>query len=78
MENENLNSLYIEGQMWESEKRGISNGQTIPKLPNFWNFDGFPNWKNSENLLIFQVVKLWKFVNFPTWKIPKISHLENS
>ena len=33
---------------------GISNGQTIPKLPNFWNFDSFPNLGNSENLLIFQ------------------------
>ena len=27
-------------------------------------FDSFSNWKNSENLLIFLVVKFWKFVNF--------------
>ena len=31
----------------------------------FLNFDSFPNWKNSENLLISQVIKIWKFVNFP-------------
>ena len=33
----------------------------------------FLNWKNSENLLVFQVVKFWKFYNFPISKIPKIS-----
>ena len=31
----------------------------------------FQNRKNSENLLIFQVVKFWKFVNFLIYKIPK-------
>ena len=31
--------------------------QTIPKLPDFWNFDIFPNLENSENLLIFQFRK---------------------
>ena len=25
----------------------------------------FPNLRNSENLLIFEIVKFWKFVNFP-------------
>ena len=29
----------------------------------FLNFDSFQNFKNSENLLIFQVVKFWNFVN---------------
>ena len=33
---------------------------TIPKFSNFWNFDSFPNFKNSESLLIFQVVKFLK------------------
>ena len=37
---------------------------------------GFPIWKNSGNLLIFQIVKLWKFpiwkfTNFPMCKIKK-------
>ena len=36
----------------------------------------YPNWKNSENLLIFQVVNFWKFFDFPIWKIPKISMLK--
>ena len=27
------------------------------KFANFWNFNSFPNRKNSENLIIFQVVK---------------------
>ena len=39
----------------------------------FSNFDSFPNWKNSENLFIFQHVKFGKF-NFPIYKIPKISN----
>ena len=38
----------------------------------------FQNLKNSENLLIFQVIKFWKFVNFPIWIIPKTSYLGNS
>ena len=39
------------------------------------NFHSFPNWKNSDNLLFFQVVKFSKFVNFPIYKIHKISNL---
>ena len=57
--------------------REISNGQTIPKFANFWNFDSFPNWKNSEILKNFQVLKLWKFVNFSISQIPKIFNMEN-
>ena len=55
----------------------ISNGGTIPKFTNFWNFGSFSQWKKSENLLIFLFEKLWKFVDFTIWKIPKISNLEN-
>ena len=29
---------------------------------NFWIFDSFPNWKNSENLLHSKSVKFWKFI----------------
>ena len=59
------------------QKCGISNGQTIPKFANFFNPDSVPNWQNSHNLLIYQVVKSRKFVNFPIKKIPKISNPEN-
>ena len=44
----------------------------------FWNFDSFPNRKNSEILKHFLVVKFRKFINFPLWNIPEISNLENS
>ena len=53
---------------------GISNRRTISKFANFWNFDRFPNWKNSEHLLIFQ---FGEFQQFPIEKHPNISNLEN-
>ena len=63
-----LNSL-ISKDKYENrqncEQCGISNEEIIQKFPNFWNFDSFQNVKNSENLIIFEVVKFWKFVNFP-------------
>ena len=40
--------IYIKGQ-YENRQNcdwcGISNGRTIPKCANFWNFDNFPNKK---------------------------------
>ena len=40
------NKIYIKGQ-YENRQNcqwsGISNGRTIPKFANFWNFDNFPN-----------------------------------
>ena len=44
----------------------------ISEIPSFLNL------KNSENLLIFQIVKFWKFVNFLIWEIQKIADLKNS
>ena len=49
------------------------------QLQNLINF-GFLNWKDSRNLLIFQIARSWKFINlrfgklqkFTVWKIPKI------
>ena len=40
------NEICIKGQyenQLNCEWCGISNGQTIPKFSNFWNFDNFPN-----------------------------------
>ena len=54
---------YENGQNCESY--GILNGWTIPKFANFGILDSLTNWKNSENLFNFQIVKLWKFINFP-------------
>ena len=53
---------------WKNESE---NKRTISKFANFWNFDSFLNWKNSEKLLIFRVVKFWKL-------FLKNSNLENS
>ena len=74
----NLRVTKIENKKWDNwfismckyenwqncEECGISNGQTISKFANFLVLDSIPNWKNSNNLLIFQAVKLWKLVNF--------------
>ena len=67
------NSFISKGKYenWQNcEWCEISNGQTIPKFFNFLNFDSFPKWKNSENLLIFQFrkfqeLKFEKVANFP-------------
>ena len=48
------------------------------QFDNIWNFDSFQNRRNSEDFLIFQVVKLWQFFNLPICKILKIPNLENS
>ena len=40
------NEIYIKGQYENRqifECSGISNGRTIPKFANFWNFDKFYN-----------------------------------
>ena len=37
---------------------------------------GFPNLKNSINLLILQIVKFWKFGNFPNCEIVEICYFE--
>ena len=44
-------------------------GKTFPKFVNLYNFDTFPNRKNSENLIIFQIVNFSKIVNFLITKI---------
>ena len=47
------NEIYFEGQ-YENRQNykwcGISNGRTIPKYANFWNFHNFPNQKENLNL----------------------------
>ena len=70
---------YIEGQIWELAKfRVVRNIQwtNIYKICQFLeqNFD-FPNWKNSRNLWIFQIIKFWKFFNFPTCESSKNSRI---
>ena len=40
------NEIYIKGQYEKRQNckwRGISNGRTIRKFSNFWNFDNFPD-----------------------------------
>ena len=41
------NEIYIKEGQYENRQNcewcGISNGRTIPKFVNFWNFDNFPN-----------------------------------
>ena len=68
--------IYIKGEIWDSIKLRANIELTNDKrLANFLNFDSSRNWKNSENLLIFQ---FGKSKIFPIWKIPKIFTLENS
>ena len=53
---------------WQNCKMyGISNGQPIQKISNFFS-----------QILVFQIGKILDICYFPTWKIPKISNLENS
>ena len=57
------NSLISKGKYenWQNcEWCEILDGRTISKFANFLNFDCFPNWKNYENLLIYQFGKFKK------------------
>ena len=58
---------------WQNCEYQISNRRT-QTLSNF----GYSNWKNSNSLIIFQIVKFWKFVNFQNWKMTKLFNSENS
>ena len=83
--------MYIKRQIWESAKFQVARNiesTKIPEFANFFNFDSFPNWKNSENLLIFQLRKFLKFLihNIPyiglaapkmRWNKKKISRDNN-
>ena len=39
------------------ERKQIVKCKQFQNLLIFWNFDSFRNWKNSKNMLIFQVLK---------------------
>ena len=47
---------------------GYRMNEQFEKFPIF-EISCFWNWKNSENLLIFQVVKFWKLDNFQSCSI---------
>ena len=65
------NEIYINGQYeirQNCKNCGRSNGRTIPKISEFWNFDNLPNEKENLNSKSIQ------FRKFPKLEILKNSH----
>ena len=60
----------------------MADERTILKFADFWNLCSFPNWVNSEKLLIFLFGKfenflIWKIQNCSIWKINEFLKFQN-